>query len=350
MVLCPADLQLALIEFLTTLCGLNEGAHAEVASLFFSYSHADEGLRDQLETQLAMLKRQGAIEVWHDRRIGAGDEFDPAIMQHVENDDIILLLVSPNFLASDYCYDREMLRAMERHEAGEAIVIPVILRACEWHHAPFGKINATPSDGKPITLWPDRDQAFLEVAKAIRRAVEKLEPRSLSSQPRQSVQVLGRLKTESPVPRSSNLRLAKQFTERDKDQFRIDSFEFIARYFQNSLSELQGRNDGIEGVFRRVDGNRFTASIYRNGKALARCTIFLGGGFTGNGIAFVHGETDSNNTLNESLSVDADDQSLFLKSFGMSAAINGNQDAKLTQEGAAEHYWGMLIEPLQYNR
>ena len=90
-----------------------------MASLFFSYSHVDENLRDQLETQLAMLRRQGAIEVWHDRRIGAGDEFDPEIMQHVENDDIILLLVSPNFLASDYCYDREMLRAMERHEAGE---------------------------------------------------------------------------------------------------------------------------------------------------------------------------------------------------------------------------------------
>ena len=343
------DMSLCLWAFVPNCAKATREEAREVASLFFSYSHADENLRDQLETQLAMLRRQGAIEVWHDRRIGAGDEFEPEIMQHVENDDIILLLVSPNFLASDYCYDREMLRAMERHEAGEAIVIPVILRACEWHHAPFGKINATPPDGKPITQWPDRDQAFLEVAKAIRKAVEKLEPGAQSAQRQPTVQVQGRLASEATNPRSSNLRLAKQFTERHKDQFRVDSFEFIARYFQNSLAELQDRNDGIEGVFRRVDGSRFTASVYRNGKALARCTIFLGGGFTRNGIAFVHGETDSSNTLNESLSVDADDQSLFLKSFGMSAAINGKQEAKLSQEGAAEHYWAMLIEPLQHN-
>lgn len=125
-------------------------------TLFFSYSHADEALRDQLEKQLAMLKRQGAIETWHDRRIGAGSDFGSEIDDHVNKDDIILLLVSSDFLASDYCYDREMLRAMERHKAGEAVVIPVILRACDWHNAPFGKLNAVPRDGRPVTLWPDR--------------------------------------------------------------------------------------------------------------------------------------------------------------------------------------------------
>ena len=97
-----------------------------MATVFFSYSHADEALRDQLEKQLSMLKRQGVIETWHDRRIGAGEEFGSEIDSHVEEDDIILLLVSPDFLDSDYCYEREMLRAIERHDAGEAIVIPVI--------------------------------------------------------------------------------------------------------------------------------------------------------------------------------------------------------------------------------
>jgi hypothetical protein len=145
-----------------------------VASVFFSYSHADEGLRDQLEKQLSLLKRQGIIEVWHDRRIGAGREFGKEIDWHVETDDIILLLVSSDFLDSDYCYEKEMARAMERHEAGEAIVIPVILRACDWHGAPFGKINATPPDGRPVTQFPDRDQALLEVAKAVRQAAERL--------------------------------------------------------------------------------------------------------------------------------------------------------------------------------
>src|SRR5580704_13739721 len=143
-------------------------------SVFFSYSHADEPLRDKLEKQLAILTRQGVIETWHDRRIGAGQNIDQAIDEHINSDEIILLLVSADFLASDYCYDVEMKRAMERHRVGEAIVIPVILRACDWHHAPFANLNATPRDGKPITQWPDIDEAFLQVAKAVRKAAESL--------------------------------------------------------------------------------------------------------------------------------------------------------------------------------
>ncbi|WP_244245718.1 toll/interleukin-1 receptor domain-containing protein, partial [Pseudomonas aeruginosa] len=142
--------------------------------MFFSYCHADEALRDQLEKQLAMLKRQGVIETWHDRRIHAGQEIDTAIDEHINSDEIILLLVSPDFIASDYCYNIEMNRAMERHHAGEAIVIPVILRACDWHYAPFGKLLGTPQDGKPVTQWPDRDEAFLQVAKEVRKAAENL--------------------------------------------------------------------------------------------------------------------------------------------------------------------------------
>lgn len=142
-------------------------------NVFFSYCHADEALRDQLEKQLSMLKRQRVIETWHDRRIGAGQEIDAAIDDHINSDEIILLLVSPDFIASDYCYNIEMARAMERHAAKEAIVIPVILRPCDWHHAPFGKLLGTPQDGKPVTLWPNQDEAFLQVAKEVRKAAER---------------------------------------------------------------------------------------------------------------------------------------------------------------------------------
>ena len=100
-----------------------------MAALFFSYSHRDEGLRDQLEIHLAMLKRQGFIETWHDRRITAGEPLDQSISANLEHADIVLLLVSPDFLASDYCYDREMTRALERHISGSCTVIPVIFRA-----------------------------------------------------------------------------------------------------------------------------------------------------------------------------------------------------------------------------
>jgi TIR domain len=96
--------------------------------VFISYSHKDEALREKLGTHLSLLKRHGVIDDWHDRRIGAGQEWAGAIDEHLNSAAIILLLVSADFLASDYCYDREMKRALERHDAGDARVIPVILR------------------------------------------------------------------------------------------------------------------------------------------------------------------------------------------------------------------------------
>jgi hypothetical protein len=141
-----------------------------MVTLFFSYSHKDEALRDQLEIHLAMLKRQGVISTWHDRRLIAGSDLDAGISRELECAEIILLLISPDFLASEYCYSVEMTHALQRHEAGEARVIPVILRPCDWTHAPFGKLLAAPRDGKPVTRWPDTDEAFLDIATAIREA------------------------------------------------------------------------------------------------------------------------------------------------------------------------------------
>ena len=97
-------------------------------SLFFSYSHRDEALRNELETHLTILKRQHVISTWRHRTIGAGQAFDRELSQHLEEAEIILLLVSPDFLASDYCYEIEMKRALERHESRDARVVPIILR------------------------------------------------------------------------------------------------------------------------------------------------------------------------------------------------------------------------------
>jgi hypothetical protein len=181
-----------------------------LATVFFSYSHADEGLRDHLEKHLSMLKRQGVITAWHDRQISAGDRIDHSISRELELADVVLLLVSPDFLASDYCYDVEMTRAMERHAAGESRVIPVILRHCDWQGAPFGNLLATPKDGKPVKSFPDLDEAFLQVEQAIRTALAAgvvpsmvaQRHRSASARPAPTPQAPGR-------PRSSNLRIKK---------------------------------------------------------------------------------------------------------------------------------------------
>lgn len=141
--------------------------------IFYSYTHRDEKLRDTLETHLAMLRRRNLISSWYDREIEAGEDFEEQIMKHLNSADIILLLISASFLASDYCYDKEMARAMERHEAGNARVIPIILRKVDdWKDAPFAKLMALPTDGKPVMSWGDEDDAFSNVAKGIRNVIE----------------------------------------------------------------------------------------------------------------------------------------------------------------------------------
>jgi hypothetical protein len=135
--------------------------------LFYSYSHVDEPLRKELEKHLSLLKRQEYLTGWHDRDISAGTEWQQEIDTHLTRANIILLLVSPDFMASDYCYDSEVKRAIERHQAGEARVIPVILRPVDWQGALFGGLQALPKDGTPVTLWPDRDAAFYRPVKLL---------------------------------------------------------------------------------------------------------------------------------------------------------------------------------------
>ena len=139
--------------------------------VFFSYAHEDEELKDKLADQLAILQRLGVITKWHDRMIVAGTEWRQEIERRLNSAQIILLLISADFLASDFCYGEEMTRAIERHNSGEARTIPIILRACLWHNAPFGKLQALPKNAKPVTSWSNLDEAFENIAQGIERAV-----------------------------------------------------------------------------------------------------------------------------------------------------------------------------------
>ena len=314
------------------------------AKLFFSYSHADEALRNQLEIHLSGLKRQGLIDTWHDRRIAAGDVFENTISEELEAANAILLLISSDFIASRYCYEVETKRALERHRAREARVIPVVLRPCDWHDLPFGKLLALPTDGKPITRWADIDEAFLDVVRGIKAAIAEMGTAAADEPVVMAVPSVAA--PSASGPRSSNLRLTKSFTDRDKDDFLHEAFVYIANFFENSLEELGRRNPGIEGRVRRSGDTRFAAAIYRGGTKTSACTIFLGQAYGRGEIRLAHGEQDASNSWNESVSVDADDQTLFLKPLGMMAS-GSRDEAKLTMQGAAELFWGALIEPLQ---
>jgi hypothetical protein len=142
--------------------------------IFCSYSHKDEKYLNDLRASLRVLERRGLIDWWHDRQIEPGWEWEEAIDKHLRTADIILLLISPDFMASDFVYEQEMQRAIDKHKRGVARAIPIIVRPTDWEWPPLDKLQALPKDAKPITTWPNRDEAWLDVVKGIRRAIEEL--------------------------------------------------------------------------------------------------------------------------------------------------------------------------------
>jgi hypothetical protein len=176
-----------------------------LSSLFISYSHKheDEDLKERLCAHLAPLIDQGLIDDWHDRKMKPGDDFNKEISDKLEKADVILLLVSSDFLASPYIMKKEVPAAMRLHKKNQARVIPVILRHSDWREAPFGGLLATPKDGKPIKSWPDADEAFLDVVRMIRTTLQQKE---LSKDPPASGESLP-LPAENKAITSANIAL-----------------------------------------------------------------------------------------------------------------------------------------------
>jgi len=145
--------------------------------VFYSYSHKDAALRDGVATSLAAIRRQGYISEWHDRCIEAGDYWKTRIDENLNRADIVLLLISPDFIASDYCWSVEAQRALERHHCGDTVAIPIILRPSLWQVPLLAGLQALPTSGKPITTWGRRDDAFLDIATGIRRRIIELLPK-----------------------------------------------------------------------------------------------------------------------------------------------------------------------------
>lgn len=162
---------------------MSPSAADQPLEVFISYSHKDEDLKEELEVHLATLKRQGKINPWQDRALEAGTEWDPQIKAALETAHIILLLITPRFMASNYINDVELARSLERHQAGTARVIPIILKPVDLTGTPIAQLQALPKDAKPVTRWEDQDEAFLNVVMGIRRVVDSLNACSSAATP-----------------------------------------------------------------------------------------------------------------------------------------------------------------------
>jgi len=335
-----------------------------MASVFISYSHQDQGLRSQLDKHLALLKREGHVDIWTDHCIRPGEAFDTAINAALSTSDIVLLLISSDFIHSDYCFGVEMTEAMARSARGESVVIPVILRPCDWMTAPFGKLKALPTDGLAIVKWPTLDDGYLDVVKQLRALLTKdagAKPAAKTSSSRPSQVQPGALSGEPAVPpaqqgasnfvgqapakRSSNLSLPKKFTDLERSEFMQEGFNEIRSYFERSLSELQARNEHIKTKHTVITSQAFTATIFDQGKKVAGCGIKIGGGFGANGISYSGSDDPHVNSINESLSIGDDKYNLGWKT--MMGGMGGRGEALMTHDGAASHLWDMFVSRLQ---
>lgn len=218
-------------------------ANTQPLRLFYSYSRADEGLRDELNNHLAVLKNKGLIAPWHDRRIPVGCDWDRKLREQLDAADIILLLVSADFLASSYCNEIEIKRSMERHKANEACVIPVILRPCNWHEAPFGKLQPVPKDGNPITECRSHDRGFSEVTESIGAIVEEIAEFATQTPPT----VLGSARISDPSHSELHAAVDDLF-----DHFKVAFDKAIS---EDSKRALQRHRDAYKALF--TDAYRF---------------------------------------------------------------------------------------------
>lgn len=142
--------------------------------IFFCYAPEDKKMLVQLQKHLKPLQQHGHIETWCDQDISAGSEWEPAIAKHLHEAQIILLLISADFINSEYCYNKEMKWALEQHQQGRARVIPIILRDVLWRYGPFSNLQALPSEAKPVYRWAHRDEAYTDVTEGIARVIEEL--------------------------------------------------------------------------------------------------------------------------------------------------------------------------------
>jgi tetratricopeptide (TPR) repeat protein len=236
--------------------------------VFYSYSHKDEPLREQLETHLALLGRDGVIVGWTDRNITAGEDWAQSIDEKLEAADIILLLLSPDFIASRYCWEKEGMRALERHNAGEARVIPVILRPVEWPSAQFAHLQALPKDSKAITFWTNRDEAWLDVTKGIRQAAKELT--AIRAQQQRIATGLEQVRQNAAENSKSGLRAVRRRVVGERPSALIDHFKDRETQ-RNEISRLLANPStrivsviGRGGMGKSALASRILAEMERN--------------------------------------------------------------------------------------
>lgn len=307
-----------------------------MAQAFVSYSHRDEKSLARLHTHLAMLRREGLITTWYDREILAGDNIDREVDVHLKSSELFLALLSPDFLASNYCYEREMEVALKRHEEGSLRVVPIVLEPCDWKSSPLGILKALPKDGKPISLWANENVAYLDVTTELRRLLRGAG--ELHNEP-----TIKSTAAEANRPSSKRYRVKKTFDSIDRDEFRQKSFVAIEEFFRHSIDELNEIGDPIRARFEKITGGEFTCTVLNKGAKNQEAHLTVRNGDEGPfASSITYSYSRRGNGINGLITVEADEFELFLKSDGFGFQRTPASE-RMSAEEAAGGLWSEFI-------
>ncbi|TNC46496.1 toll/interleukin-1 receptor domain-containing protein [Rubellimicrobium rubrum] len=298
---------------------------------FISYSHADGRALERMHKHLTMLTRDGALSTWSDHQILPGDKVGDQIDASLSKSGLFLALLSPDYLASKYCYETEFQKAQELAAKGQLRIVPIIVQPCDWQSSPFKDYLALPYDGKAVSEWTNENNAFLDVTKGLRRIIEGMK----APQPEPLMAVT----KAAPMAPGRRPLIKKDFDAIQKAEFADQAFEAIRAYFEASCRELTEAGEGeLKAKYERMDETAFTCTVINRGKrgAEAHITIRNGKGRNHFGdINYVFQKYAENNTSNGGIRVDSDDYRMFLTHDNY---MRGGKE-KLTAEQVADALW-----------
>ncbi|HEY8688924.1 MAG TPA: toll/interleukin-1 receptor domain-containing protein [Chitinophagaceae bacterium] len=195
---------------------------------FISYSHLDNQMLDRLHKHLAQLQRDGIITAWTDQEILAGGKLNQNISSSLSNSKLFIALLSPDYLASNYCYEKEFEKALEMEKQRKLIIVPVILEPCDWLNTPFKEFKALPKDGKAVSTWENKNTAFLDIIQNLRRLIE--------SEGESKTEQIGLKSSQKSTSR--NYRVQKDFDSIEKMEFVEKSLHDVKEFLKRYLDEI----------------------------------------------------------------------------------------------------------------
>lgn len=302
---------------------------------FISYSHQDKNYLDLLHKHLSQLTREELINTWTDEEIKAGSNIDQGVSQSLQNAKLFLALLSPDYINSEYCYEKEFKTALSKEENRELIIVPIIVEPCDWLNTPFKKFKALPKDGKPVSEWKNMNTAFLNIIQELRALLT--EPSGLIHSP-----------TKEKKVSSTNYKIKKDFDSIQKMDFQEETFKNIKEHLRENISEL----NSLENIRARItedEKNKFEAILVNRNKinnesvltlttdatsAIPRIN-FNKSDFT---ISYSTGEKRYHNYGNSFNLVD-DEYDLFWQKFSLESFNNSNSKKKLTYIDMVDKIW-----------